>query len=131
MKIIAALFLALLASTVTLTVEEGIHLYVHPQGWPPDNLSLLHAPGCLRASDDQRVLRCPIDGYNSAVFMCSDAACRFKEPVNGTSLTPSEERIWNVYMRKRTRQETIELQRRLQDGTLNDSMLKAEAQRHD
>ena len=105
----APLFFLILLTTIFLTIEEGVHLYNHPQGWPPDNLSLLHDPGCSHASADPRVLRCPIDGFNSALFICSDLYCRFKEPVNGVSVTPSEERIWNVYMRKRSSQEAIEL----------------------
>lgn len=127
----ARLTLLLFATTFALTLEEGIHLYNHPQGWPPDNLSLMHAPGCSITPRDRRVIRCPVDGYNSALFLCSDLACRFKEPVNGLKVTASEERIWNIYMRKRNHQQLLDLRSRLQDGTLDDSFLQSDHNQHD
>lgn len=123
------IFPVLLALTLALTVEEGIHLYDHPQGWPPDNLTALHHPGCIAEAIDRRIFRCPVDGYNSALFICSDISCRFKEPVNGTHMTPYEERIWNIYMRRRTKQEMLEIRKRMQNGTLDDAYLKSESQK--
>ncbi len=122
----ASAFLIALYLTVTLTLEEGVHLYNHPQGWPPDNLSLRHDPGCSPASTDPRVIRCPVDGYNSAIFMCSEVSCRFKEPSNGSQMVPSEERIWNIYMRKRSSQQVLQLEQKLQNGTLDDAFLRSE-----
>lgn len=130
-RLAASVFFLLLASTVALTLEEGVHLYNHPQGWPPDNLTLLHHPGCSGGSDDHRVIRCPVDGYNSALFLCSDESCRFKEPANGVRVTPYEERIWNIYMRKHAREQLIQLRKRLEDGTIDDSFIQSDMVHHD
>jgi hypothetical protein len=76
-----------------LTAEEAIHfLRSHPNRLNYDQAATKNF-GCVPRDAGRRLFLCPIPGYGTMVFLCSDKHCFPKEPTTGLTITPAEEKL--------------------------------------